>query len=259
MKPGNYKNSLTIGAEEIHKRRWDETETETDLRLVGEPEREPGDGERRVVDEGVVDALGPEEAREDAAVGGEAGERDPGVLGDAEDLALVRGELGGGLVDGGEDGVGAGPEADADGALLDGLHGVLDLEEPPLRAPRRHVGVVLVPKHLRRLPPPPMRLAVRGRVWVLGLACGFVSGLFSSWAGGRRGLVGPVWQWRRTGRCAAARRALPSLFPSLVFLLFSFFSSKLSRKSMAATQQQGRGGQVDAFRQIAGARATTTT
>jgi hypothetical protein len=133
-------------------------EIETDLRLVGEPEREPGDGERRVVDEGVVDALGSEEPGEDAAVGGEAGEHDPRVLGDAEDLALVGGELGGGLVDGGEDGVGAGPEADAGGSLLDGLHGVLHLEKPPLGAPRRHVGVILVPEH-----PPvsslPMRLA----------------------------------------------------------------------------------------------------
>ena len=59
------------------------------MSLVGEAEREPGDGERRVVYEGVVDALVAEEAGEDAAVGGEAGERDPGVVGDAEDLALV--------------------------------------------------------------------------------------------------------------------------------------------------------------------------
>jgi hypothetical protein len=121
----------------------------TDLRLVGEPEREPGDGERRLVDEGVVDALVAEEAREDAAVGCEAGERDPGVVGDAEHLPLVGGELGGGLVDGGEDGVGAGPEPHAGGALLDGLHGVLHLEEPPLGAPRGHVGVVLVAEHRR--------------------------------------------------------------------------------------------------------------
>jgi hypothetical protein len=49
---------------------------------------EPGDGERRLVD-GVVDALVEEEAREDAAVGGEAGERDPSVLSDAEHLPLV--------------------------------------------------------------------------------------------------------------------------------------------------------------------------
>ncbi len=123
--------------------------TETDLRLVGKAEREPGDGEGRVVDEGVVDALGAEESGEDAAVGGEAGERDPGVVCDAEDLPLVGGELGGGLVRGGEDGVGAGAEADAGGALLHGLHGVLHLEQPPRRAPRRHVGVVLVPEHSR--------------------------------------------------------------------------------------------------------------
>ena len=50
----------------------------------------------------MVDALVAEEAGEDAAVGGEAGERDPDVVSDAEDLALVRGELVGGLVGGGE-------------------------------------------------------------------------------------------------------------------------------------------------------------
>ena len=124
----------------------------TDLRLVGELEREPGDGERRLVDEGVVDALVAEESREDAPVGGESGERDPGVLSDAEHLPLVGGELGGGLVDGGEDGVGAGAEPDAGGALLDGLHGVLHLEQPPLGAPCGHVGVVLVAEHPRRSP-----------------------------------------------------------------------------------------------------------
>lgn len=97
----------------------------------------------------MVDALVAEEAREDASVGGEAGERDPGVLSDAEHLPLVGGELGGGLVDGGEDGVGPGPEPDAGGALLDGLHGVLHLEQPPLGAPCGHVGVVLVAEHLR--------------------------------------------------------------------------------------------------------------
>jgi hypothetical protein len=57
------------------------------------------------------------------------------VLGDAKDLALVGGELGCGLVDGGEDSVGAGPEADTGGVLLDGLHGVLHLEEPPITNP----------------------------------------------------------------------------------------------------------------------------
>ena len=68
--------------------------------ILGEAEREPGDGEGRVVDEGVVDALVAEEPGEDAAVGGEAREGDPRVVGDAEDLALVGGELVGGLVGG---------------------------------------------------------------------------------------------------------------------------------------------------------------
>jgi hypothetical protein len=46
-----------------------------------------------------------------------------------------------------EDGVGAGVESDAGGALLHGLHRVLCLEEPSMGAERRHVGVVLVPEH----------------------------------------------------------------------------------------------------------------
>jgi len=114
----------------------------------------------------VVDALVPEEPREDAAVGGEPRQHDPGVVGDAEDLALVGGELGGGLVGGGEDGVGAGSEPHAGGALLDGLHGVLHLEEPPLRAPCRHVGVVLVAEHPRSSSflNLPLRLLVGSRI-----------------------------------------------------------------------------------------------
>jgi hypothetical protein len=97
----------------------------------------------------VVDALAAEVSGENAPVGGETGECDPRVVGDAEDLALVRGELGGRLVGGGEDGAGAGAEADAGGALLHGLHRVLRLEDPSMEAERRHVGVVLVPEHSR--------------------------------------------------------------------------------------------------------------
>lgn len=41
----------------------------------------------------LVDALVAEEAGEDAVVGGEAGERDPGVVGNAEGFALVVGEF----------------------------------------------------------------------------------------------------------------------------------------------------------------------
>jgi hypothetical protein len=49
----------------------------------------------------VVDPLVVEEPREYAAVGGEAREGDPGVVGDAEDLAMVGGELVVGLACGG--------------------------------------------------------------------------------------------------------------------------------------------------------------
>lgn len=82
-----------------------------------------------------------------APVGGEAGDGDTDVIVGAEDLALVGGEVRGGLVDGGENGVGARAEADGGGALLDGLHGVLDLEEAPGGAPCGDIGVVLVAKH----------------------------------------------------------------------------------------------------------------
>ena len=41
---------------------------ERDLRLIDEEEREPGDGVRRVVNGGLVDELGAEEAREDPRV-----------------------------------------------------------------------------------------------------------------------------------------------------------------------------------------------
>jgi hypothetical protein len=42
---------------------------------------------------------------------------------------------------------------------------------------------------------------------------------FYAFSGGRRGLVGPVWQWRRTVSCAAARRAFPSLCSFPFFLV----------------------------------------
>ena len=46
-----------------------------DLRLVGEEERDPRDGLRRIVKGGLGDELGAEEAREDLFVGGEPGQR----------------------------------------------------------------------------------------------------------------------------------------------------------------------------------------
>lgn len=84
---------------------------------------------------------------EDTAVCGEAGDGDADMVVCSEDLALVGSEVGGSLVDGGEDGVRGGAEANGGGALLDGLHGVLHLEETPSWTPRRHISVVLVAKH----------------------------------------------------------------------------------------------------------------
>lgn len=96
----------------------------------------------------MVDALVAEVAGKNTAVRGETGDGHADVVVNLEDLALMGGEVGGGLVDGGEDDVGGGAKADGGGPLLDGLHGVLHLEQTPRRAPSRHVRVVLVPKHV---------------------------------------------------------------------------------------------------------------
>jgi hypothetical protein len=62
---------------------------ETDLCLVHEAEREPGDKEGSVGDVCVVDKLGAEELGEDGTIGGEPGQLDTGVVGDVEDLRTL--------------------------------------------------------------------------------------------------------------------------------------------------------------------------
>ena len=108
---------------------------------------EASHGERRLIGEGVVDSLRSHITREDTAIGGEPSDRDAYVVIDFEDLLLVGGELGLGLVDAGEDDMGARSEPDGGGALLDCFHGVLHLEETACWAPCRHICVVLIPEH----------------------------------------------------------------------------------------------------------------
>ena len=60
---------------------------------VGDVSDEPGDGERRLVDELVVEALVPHVAAEDAPVRDQARHRDADVVVDLEDLLLVGGEV----------------------------------------------------------------------------------------------------------------------------------------------------------------------
>ena len=60
------------------------------------------------------------------------------------DLLLIRGQVGGGPLQGHEDGVGLALEPDGGRALLHGLHGVLHLMQPPLRGPGGHIAVILI-------------------------------------------------------------------------------------------------------------------
>lgn len=118
------------------------------LSLVGELDNKARDGERALVNERVVDTLGAEVSGEDASVGRQPGNGNANMVVDLKDLALVGGELGAGLVDSGEHDMGLGSETHGGGPLLDGLHGVLHLEQPPRGAPCRHIRVVLVAEHL---------------------------------------------------------------------------------------------------------------
>lgn len=61
----------------------------THLGLIGELDDQSAYGEGRLIDEVVIDALGPEISGKDAAVGGEPRDGDPDVVVDLEDLPLV--------------------------------------------------------------------------------------------------------------------------------------------------------------------------
>jgi len=95
----------------------------------------------------MVEALVAHPLRDGTRIGGEAGDSDPDVVVDLEQFFLVGGEFGDGAFEGAEDGVGGGAESDAGGALFDGFHGVLYLEETAFGGPDCYVRVVLVAEH----------------------------------------------------------------------------------------------------------------
>jgi len=96
----------------------------------------------------MIDAFGAHIAGKNTTISSKSSNGDADVVIDLEDLALMGGELGLGLVYAGQDDVGFGSEANCSRALIHCFHGILHLEQPPRRAPRRHVCVVLVPEHL---------------------------------------------------------------------------------------------------------------
>ena len=117
------------------------------LGFIGEADDETGDGEGRLVDERVINALVTQVTAEHPSVGGETSDGNADVIVDFEDLALVRRQLRRRLVHGGQHDVAFRPETHGRRSLLHGLHCVLHLEQTPRRAPCRHVRVVLVSEH----------------------------------------------------------------------------------------------------------------
>ena len=124
---------------------------DTDLSLIGELNNKSTDGKRRLIVIAIVDALGSHIARENSAISGKASNGESDVIINLEDLLLVRRKLGISLIDASQNHMGFRSESYCSGTLLHGLHRVLDLEEPPSRAPCRHVSVVLVPEHPLKL------------------------------------------------------------------------------------------------------------
>ena len=106
--------------------------------------------ERRAVDVLVVEALRAHVLGERARVGVEPRDRDADVVVDLEQLLLVSRQVVRRTLERGEHNVLRADDAKARRALLHGLHRVLDLEQPPLRAPDGHVGVVHRAEHLSR-------------------------------------------------------------------------------------------------------------
>ena len=105
---------------------------------------EAADGEGALEGVAVVDALVAHEPAQQPPVADEPRRRDPDVVVDLEDLALEAAELVLGPLEGGQHHVPGPAEPHAAAALLHGLHGVLDLVQPPLRAPGHHVLVILL-------------------------------------------------------------------------------------------------------------------
>ena len=84
-------------------------------------------GDWGTVDVAVVEALGPHPFGQRTRIGGETGDADPQARVDVEDLLLVRAQLRHGPLQGAQDCVRFGAQADRGGALLHRLHGIFDL------------------------------------------------------------------------------------------------------------------------------------
>mmetsp|Transcript_31559 Transcript_31559/g.79823 ORF Transcript_31559/g.79823 Transcript_31559/m.79823 type:complete len:301 (+) Transcript_31559:309-1211(+) len=126
------------------------------LRLVRDLPHEAADGQRGLVHKAVVDALVAHVARQDAPVRGQPRDGDAHVVVHLEDLLLVAGQLARRALERGQHHVRLAAQAHCGASLLHRLHGILDLVEPPRRAPRGHICVVLVAEH------------GGGRGWLLG-------------------------------------------------------------------------------------------
>ena len=118
-----------------------------DLGLVGDLPDEPANGERAVVDKGVVEALSPHVLAEDSGVGGEARDGNAHVGVDLEDLLLEGRQLGGVPLDDCHHRVRLALQPHTAAPLLHRLHRVLYLEQPPLRRPRRGISVIMITIH----------------------------------------------------------------------------------------------------------------
>lgn len=123
------------------------------LSFVCDLNNKAANSQGRFIDEIVVNTFRPHVAREDTPIGREASHGDPNVIVHFEELSLVGGELGSGLVNGGEDDMGFGAQPNCRAALLHSFHGVLYLMQTACWAPCRYICVVLIPKHAASLSP----------------------------------------------------------------------------------------------------------
>jgi hypothetical protein len=94
------------------------------------------------ISEFVVQGFVTQVLAEHSGISSEAGDGHADVVLDLKDLILVAGQLGWQFLETAKDDKVVGAQSEADGALLDRLHGVLDLEELALRRPGSAVEVV---------------------------------------------------------------------------------------------------------------------
>mmetsp|Transcript_25342 Transcript_25342/g.51791 ORF Transcript_25342/g.51791 Transcript_25342/m.51791 type:complete len:305 (+) Transcript_25342:435-1349(+) len=133
--------------EEAHSIRPSNVRLRGPLVLVSEVSHHAPDRHGRAVDVLVVEALVPHPLRKGPGVGRQSRDADSHVIVDFKELLLVGGELRDGSFECTKDAVGRGADSDARRSLLHRFHGVLHLQEPSLRTPYSHIGVVLVAKH----------------------------------------------------------------------------------------------------------------